>query len=85
VEGASARRDAIDERLQAVADNWELHRMAAVDRSLLRLASYELLHCADTPVGVIIDEAIEIAKSFSGEEAGSFINGILDKIKDSRK
>ena len=84
VHGTLEHRSELDGLITRVAENWALERMACVDRSLLRLASYELLHCKDTPVGVIIDEAIEIAKSFSGEEAGGFINGILDKIKDSR-
>lgn len=74
----------IDERIRTIAANWDLERMAAVDRSLLRLASYELLHCPDTPVGVAIDEALEIAKVYSSRESSRFLNGILDKIKEAR-
>ncbi|MBI5595905.1 MAG: transcription antitermination factor NusB [Elusimicrobia bacterium] len=83
-EGAYARRADLDAHIQDVAQNWSLERMAAVDRNLLRLASFELLHHPQTPVRVVIDEAIEIAKSFSSAESSKFINGILDKIKDRR-
>lgn len=83
-EGAYARIADLDEHIRTVAQNWSLERMAAVDRNLLRMASYELLHHPTTPVRVVIDEAIEIAKSFSSAESSKFINGILDKIKDLR-
>ena len=60
-------------------------RMAAIDRSILRLAAYELLLEADTPINVIINEAVEIAKKFSTADSSKFVNGILDKIKVERK
>src|SRR5689334_4532052 len=72
-------REDLDKRIQAAAENWTLARMAAVDRNLLRLAAYELIHDGQTPVNVIIDEAIEIARKFSTEDSTRFINGILDK------
>lgn len=75
----------IDQRLVKYSDNWELNRMAALDRNILRLGSYELLHHLDTPVSVIIDEAVEIAKMYSTDDSGKFINGILDKIKNERE
>lgn len=84
LEGASLRRDALDAAIQSSADNWELKRMTAVDRNILRLSSYELLHHAETPVSVVIDEAIEIAKKYSSEDSPGFINGVLDKIKALR-
>jgi N utilization substance protein B len=84
VEGACADRDGLDRRIVEVAENWELGRMACVDRNLLRLASFELLHCPGTPVSVTINEALEIAKTYSGEDSSRFLNGILDKIKDMR-
>lgn len=84
VRGTSERREAIDRRIQATAANWSLTRMAAVDRNVLRLASYELLYRRDTPVKVVIDEAIEIARKYSTEDSTKFINGILDKIKEGR-
>lgn len=83
-EGAEAHKDDLDRRIQEVAKNWSLERMAVVDRNILRLASFELLHNPATPVKVVIDEALEVSKSFSGAESSKFINGILDKIKDHR-
>jgi N utilization substance protein B len=71
----------IDEVVQGYAANWELKRMAALDRNILRLGAYELLHETDTPSSVVIDEAVEIAKAFSTDDSGKFVNGILDKIK----
>ena len=82
--GAVEHRTTLDEFIVKYAENWELHRMAAVDRNLLRLAAYELLHYPETPVSVVIDEAVEIAKSFSTQDSGKFVNGILDKIKLER-
>lgn len=80
----SVRAD-IDRHIAAAAENWSLARMAAVDRNLLRLAAYELIHDKETPVNVIIDEAIEIARKYSTEDSTRFINGILDKLKEERK
>jgi N utilization substance protein B len=74
----------IDSLITRYAENWELKRMASVDRSLLRLATFELLRDLDTPVNVIINEAVEIAKKYSTAESSKFVNGILDKIKDER-
>ncbi|MBI4677605.1 MAG: transcription antitermination factor NusB [Elusimicrobia bacterium] len=83
-DGALRERDELDRRIGEVAKNWDVARMAAVDRNVLRLASYELIRCPETPPGVIINEAIEIVKKFSTEDSSRFINGILDKIKDGR-
>ena len=82
--GTLAERPDLDHRIGAVAQNWSLARMTAVDRNLLRLAAFELLHRDDTPVKVIIDEAIEIARKFSTADSTRFINGILDKLKTLR-
>ena len=81
VEGTIAHRDAIDQRLQSVTRNWDLRRMAVVDRNVLRMAVFELLHCADVPPKVAINEAIEIGKKFSTANSGGFVNGILDRIR----
>lgn len=70
----------IDASIQGAAEHWVLHRMAAVDRNILRFATYELLYRNDIPSTVTINEAIEIAKRYSTNESASFINGILDKI-----
>jgi len=70
----------IDSSIQKAAEHWVLDRMAAVDRNILRFATYELLYRRDIPSTVTINEAIEIAKKYSTVEAASFINGILDNI-----
>ncbi|HVR43514.1 MAG TPA: transcription antitermination factor NusB [Thermoanaerobaculia bacterium] len=70
----------IDEMLTRQAENWRLSRMAVVDRNIIRMSIYELLHESETPKLVIIDEAIEIAKKFGTQKSGPFINGILDGI-----
>ena len=72
----------IDELIRAVAQNWDLERMAVIDRNVLRLATYELLYRDDIPLKVSINEAIELGKRYSTQNSGGFINGILDKIKD---
>jgi N utilization substance protein B len=79
--GAAEKRDELDKIIVSCTKNWELERMAALDRNILRLGAYELLHETDTPSSVVIDEAVEIAKAFSTDDSGKFVNGILDKIK----
>ncbi len=81
VEGAHEHRDRLDQEIQGVAQNWQISRMAVIDRNVLRLATYELLHCKDIPPKVAINEAIELGKRYSTQNSGAFINGILDKIK----
>ncbi|PCI34215.1 MAG: transcription antitermination factor NusB [Elusimicrobia bacterium] len=85
IKGTETHRHSLDSHIRGVAKNWELGRMASVDRTLLRLSSFELIHCVDTPVSVVIDEALEIAKVYSSHDSSKFINGILDKIKLERK
>ncbi len=71
----------LDETIVRYAENWLLNRMAVIDRNILRFAAYELLYMGDEiPPKVAINEAVNIAKKFSQEEAGKFVNGILDKI-----
>ncbi len=70
----------IDKVLQGAAENWDLNRMAAVDRNILRLAIYEILYRKDIPSAVTINEALEIAKKYSSLESVPFINGLLDKV-----
>lgn len=82
--GSSARIESLDLTIQGQAANWSMARMAAVDRNVLRLAAFELEARPDTPVGVIIDEAIEIVRKYSTEEATRFINGILDSLRKLR-
>jgi N utilization substance protein B len=79
VRGTVANVETIDKRIEAKAEHWRLERMAAVDRNILRLAIYELSANA-VPAAIIIDEALELARQFSGEESLSFINGVLDAV-----
>ncbi len=81
VRGVIEHREAIDELLAKAASNWELDRMAAIDRNALRIGCYELLHNDDIPTKVAINEAIELGKRFSTEASGGFVNGILDRIR----
>jgi transcription antitermination protein NusB len=81
IRGVIEHRAEIDEQIKKVAKNWDLHRIAAVDRNILRLAIYEMLHREDIPPVVSINEAVDIAKKFSTQDSGKFVNGILDKVK----
>lgn len=81
VEGTCEFREALDREIQAVAQNWQISRMAVIDRNVLRMAAYEMLHSGDVPPKVAINEAIELGKRFSTQNSGAFINGILDRIK----
>lgn len=81
VMGTWENRATIDQKIEAVARNWELKRMAVVDRNILRLATFELLYRKDVPPLVAINEAIELAKKFSTKNSGPFVNGILDNIR----
>lgn len=78
--GCAEHREEIDASLGASAEHYDLARMAAVDRAILRLGAYELLHRPDVPPKVAIDEAIRIAQKFSTAESGAFVNGILDRV-----
>jgi N utilization substance protein B len=71
----------IDRTLRDLAEHWDLNRMAAVDRNILRLATYEILYDSEIPKSVAINEAIEIVKRYSTDESGKFVNGILDKLE----
>ena len=81
VDGVLLRRDVIDDLLREAARNWDLERMAVVDRNALRIGCYELLYEDQIPMKVAINEAIELGKRYSTEASGSFINGILDRIR----
>jgi len=80
VRGVARHRAGIDARIAAASEHWDPARMARVDLAILRLAAYEILHRDDIPPKVSINEYIEIAKRFSTEESGAFVNGILDRI-----
>jgi len=77
--GALSTRDEIDARIQAVADNWRMSRMALTDRNVLRMGVYEMSRLG-TPPAIVLDECIEIAKAYGSEKSGEFVNGILDQL-----
>jgi N utilization substance protein B len=79
-EGAAHDSTALDELITKYAANWRLDRLAAIDRAILRLALHEM-RATDTPAKVVINEAVELAKKFSSEESGGFVNGILDTFR----
>ena len=81
VHGTLDRLKEIDAVLSAHAQNWRVERMAVIDRLVLRLAVYEFLAETNTPPRVIINEALELARSYSGEEAVAFVNGVLDAVR----
>ena len=81
VRGLLDHAPAVDESLRAHSQNYELDRLSAVDRNILRLAIHEMLFCPDIPPVVSINEAIDIAKKYGTEESGRFVNGVLDRIK----
>ncbi|HEV3278560.1 MAG TPA: transcription antitermination factor NusB [Terriglobia bacterium] len=82
-EGTVSGVDGIDPLLRRHAEHWKLERMAAVDRNVLRLALYELLHHPETPPPVVINEALELARRYSTPDAVEFVNGVLDAVRKS--
>lgn len=82
--GVMESRSVIDQKIDAVAANWSVSRMPATDRNAIRLGAFELLY-TDTPPGVVINEALELAKSFGGANSVAFVNGILDRLIPEEK
>ncbi len=80
VHGVCKHREEIDALIEKYSKHWRLKRMPIIDKNILRSAIFELMFCPDTPVKVIINEAIELSKKFSSEKSSPFINGILDKV-----
>jgi transcription antitermination protein NusB len=80
LEGVTQELPAIDDLITRHAAHWRLERMPAVDRNVLRLAVYEMLR-TDTPAAIVIDEALELARRFAGEESVQFVNGVLDAVR----
>jgi len=83
VRGVADNLDTIDKKVAAASQNWRLERMSRVDRNLLRLGTWELMFRTDVPRAVILDEAVELAKSFGTDESSSFVNGVLDRIAEN--
>lgn len=84
-DGAMEHREKIDSLLDTFAKGWTVERMSKVDKAILRLAVYEIKYAPDVPDGVAINEAVELAKTYSSDEAPAFINGILGKISGSEE
>lgn len=80
VAGVQAHRDALDGLIEGASTNWRVRRMPVVDRNVLRMAAFELSQCPDIPSNVAINEAIELAKLFGGDDSRSFVNGIVDRL-----
>ena len=83
VNGIMEKIEKIDEIIQLNVDNFEINRLSTIDRNVLRLAIYEMYYRDDIPAAVCINEAIELSKRFGTEESGSFVNGVLDKVKEN--
>ncbi len=84
VEGIRARQEDLIKTLSPLVEHWSWERVAAVDRAILKIGAFEILHVPEVPPKVALDEAIELAKRYSTRESGAFVNGILDKIYRQR-
>jgi transcription antitermination protein NusB len=84
-EGVLAHRAELDRTIEAASDNWRVDRMPAVDRAILRLALFELRHEPATPTAVVISEAVRIAKEYSTDKSGAFVNGVLAALAGSER
>jgi N utilization substance protein B len=84
LQGWMGHRTEIDETIRSHSTNFDFKRLSAVDRNVLRIACHEILFCPDTPAPVAINEAIEIAKKYSTEDSGKFVNGVLDSIRKNK-
>ena len=83
VDGVVAEIERVDELIRSASLNWRIDRMATVDRNILRLATFEMMAVDDTPLKVILNEAIELSKRYGSEDSSAFVNGVLDKIGSS--
>jgi N utilization substance protein B len=82
--GVLGEMQRVDDTIDAASSNWRLEEIGKVERAVLRLGTYELISGAGTPVSVVIDEAVELAKTYAGDEAGRFVNGVLGRIATER-
>ena len=85
IKGVEAHREDLDRIIEQHSSNWKVGRMTHVDRTILRIATYELIYCDDIPPKVTINEAIDIGKKYGSEDSGAFINGVLDKVKSEER
>lgn len=82
VRGVIEEREALDELVARALEHWSVARLSRVDLNVLRVGAFELRHPGEVPTAVVLDEAIEIARRFGGEEAGQFVNGVLDRVAE---
>jgi N utilization substance protein B len=82
VVGCAKAQEQLDAKIRGVSKHWRLERMARVDRNIIRLATFELMHLPEIPRRVTLNEAVELAKRFGNEESPAFVNGVLDRIAD---
>ncbi|MPZ51579.1 MAG: transcription antitermination factor NusB [Acidimicrobiia bacterium] len=80
VSGVLASQEELDSLITEISDGWRVERMPAVDRAVLRLGAYELIHEPETPIGAVIDEAVRLAKKYSTGDSGAFVNGVLSAL-----
>lgn len=83
-DGFASNQEDIDRRLADAAENWRLVRMAAIDRNVLRIGAQEILHMPETPTSVVLDEAIELARRYGSADSSRFVNGVLDRLLQTR-
>ena len=83
IEGVMDRRDELDETIAAALDNWRPERVGALERNVIRVGLYEMRCCDDVPEAVAISEAVEVTKRFGSDEAPGFVNGVLDRLKQT--
>jgi N utilization substance protein B len=83
--GVLEQRDALDEMIKASSSKWRLERMNPIDRNILRLGVYELVHRTEIPLAVIIDEGVELAKRYGGDNSPKFVNGVLDELAKTHR
>ena len=83
VRGVAEAGGALDTQIAAASQNWRVERMSRVDRNVLRLGTWELVHQADVPRAVVLDEAVELAKSYGTDDSSAFVNGVLNKVADA--
>lgn len=85
IQGVSEKKSELDKEIEKCAPEWPLEQLSAIDKSILEIAIYELLHSSDIPPKVSINEAIELAKQFGSNNSGKFINGVLGTVYDNHK
>ncbi len=85
ISGVLSHKDELDARIEATSDHWSVDRMPPIDRTALRIGLYELQHEPDIPAAVIVSEAVRLAKTYSTERSGSFVNGVLGHLADEER